>query len=66
MRFHDERQFVVHPLCGVDRDLAIRYALDARLSERQDHAVDAAAVHLLEPKLDVGQSLLDEAKKSGR
>ena len=63
MRFHDERQFVVHSLCGVDRDLAIRYALNARLSQRQDHALDAAAVHLLKPKLDVGQSLLDGSEK---
>jgi len=66
MRFHDERQFVVHPLCGVDRDLAIRYALDARLSQRQDHALDAAAVHLLKPKLDVAQSPLDGSKKVGK
>ena len=66
MRFHHERQFVVHPLCGVDRDLAIRYALDARLSQREHHALDAAAVHLLKPKLDVGQSLLDRSEEVGK
>jgi hypothetical protein len=50
---HNVRQIVVHSLCGVDRDLSIRDALNAWLRQRQDHALNAVVIHVLKPQVYV-------------